>query len=75
MVPRALVVAIGINDLGYPEVLGNAVGASEAEGCWRIFLVSLKERGLTGAIKRMFKGNAWQRCRVHFLRNLLSLLP
>ena len=68
-------VAIGINDLGYREVLGITVGDSEAKGFWRQFLGSLKERGLTGAIKRMFQGCAWQRCRVHFLRNLLSPVP
>jgi putative transposase len=86
---RAVVVAIGINALGYREVLGIAVGDSEAEGFWRQFLGSLKERGLTGtrlvisdahlgltaAIKRMFQGCCWQRCRVHFLRNLLSHVP
>ena len=97
VVSRAVVVAIGINALGYREVLGNsfgegfayAVGDSEAEGFWRQFLGSLKERGLTGtrlvisdahlgltaAIKRMFQGSSWQRCRVHFLRNLLSHVP
>ena len=86
---RAVVVAIGINALGYREVLGIAVGDSEAEGFWRQFLGSLKERGLTGtrlvisdahlgltaAIKRMFQGCCWQRCLVHFLRNLLSHVP
>ncbi len=89
VVSRAVVVAIGINALGYREVLGIAVGDSEAEGFWRQFLSSLKERGLTGtrlvisdahlgltaAIKRMFQGCCWQRCRVHFLRNLLSHVP
>ncbi|QPN61836.1 transposase [Synechococcus sp. CBW1002] len=89
VVSRAVVVAIGINALGYREVLGIAVGDSEAEGFWRQFLGSLKERGLTGtrlvisdahlgltaAIKRMFQGSSWQRCRVHFLRNLLSHVP
>ena len=89
VVSRAVVVAIGINALGYREVLGIAVGDSEAEGFWRQFLGSLKERGLTGtrlvisdahlgltaAIKRMFQGYCWQRCRVHFLRNLLSHVP
>jgi transposase-like protein len=90
VVSRVVVVAIGINAaLGYREVLGIAVGDSEAEGFWRQFLGSLKERGLTGtrlvisdahlgltaAIKRMFQGNRWQRCRVHFLRNLLSHVP
>lgn len=75
VVSRALVVAIGIKDLGYREVLGIAVGDSEAEGFCRQFLVSLKEWGLTGAIKRMFQGCACRRCRVHFLRNLLSHVP
>ena len=89
VVSRAVVVAIGINALGYREVLGIAVGDSEAEGFWRQFLGSLKERGLAGtrlvisdahlgltvAIKRMFQGCSWQRCRVHFLRNLLSHVP
>ena len=89
VVSRAVVVAIGINALGYREVLGIAVGDSEAEGFWRQFLGSLKERGLDGtrlvisdahlgltaAIKRMFQGSSWQRCLVHFLRNLLSHVP
>jgi putative transposase len=97
VVSRAVVVAIGINALGYREVLGIAVGDSEAEAFWRQFLSSLiaagfceaVERGLTGtrlvisdahlgltaAIKRMFQGCSWQRCRVHFLRNLLSHVP
>jgi putative transposase len=48
VVSRAVVVAIGINALGYREVLGIAVGDSEAEGFWRKFLGSLKERGLDG---------------------------
>jgi putative transposase len=48
VVSRAVVVAIGINALGYREVLGIAVDDSEAEGFWRQFLGSLKERGLTG---------------------------
>ena len=48
VVSRAVVVAIGNNALGYREVLGIAVGDSEAEGFWRQFLGSLKERGLDG---------------------------
>jgi putative transposase len=89
VVSRAVVVAIGINALSYREVLGIAVGDSEAEGFWRQFLSSLKEHGLTGtrlvisdahlgltaAMKRMFQSCAWQRCLVHFLRNLLSHVP
>jgi putative transposase len=48
VVSRAVVVPIGINALGYREVLGIAVGDSGAEGFWRLFLGSLKERGLDG---------------------------
>jgi putative transposase len=75
VVSRAVVVAIGINALGYREVLGIAVGDSEAEGFWRQFLGSLKERGLAGTrlvisdaylgltagIRRMLQGCSWQR--------------
>ena len=43
-----MVMAIGFNPLGYREVLVIAMGDSEAEGLWRQFLGSLKERGLTG---------------------------
>jgi len=65
------------------------VGNSETEAFWAEFIASLRERGLVGvklvisdahsgltaAIKRMFQGCSWQRCRVHFLRNLLSHVP
>ena len=75
VVSRAVVVGIGINALGYREVLGIALGDSEAEGFWRQFLGSLKERGLdctrlvisdahlglTAEIKRMFRGCCWCR--------------
>jgi transposase-like protein len=105
VVSRAVVVAIGINALGFREVLGIAVGDIEAGAFWRQFLGSLiaagfceavepgltgtrlvisvgeafpggvAHLGLTAAIKRMFQGCSWQRCRVHFLRNLLSHVP
>jgi transposase-like protein len=75
VVSRAVVVAIGIHTLGYREVLAIAAGDSAAEGFWRQFLASLKERGqdgtrmvisdahlgLTAAIKRMFQGCCWRR--------------
>ena len=71
------------------ELLGLKVGDSENEGFWSQFLGSLKERGLTGvklvisdahsgltnAIRRMLQGSCWQRCRVHFARNLLQTAP
>jgi putative transposase len=86
---RAVVVAMGINVDGRRELLGLKVGDSETEGFWSEFLASLKERGLTGvklvisdahvgltkAIRRQLQGCVWQRCRVHFARNLLQRVP
>jgi len=86
---RAAVIAMGVNADGRRELLGLAVGDSESEGFWKAFIGSLKERGLTGvklvisdahvgltkAIRRMFQGCCWQRCRVHFARNLLQRVP
>ncbi len=86
---RAAVIAMGVNADGRRELLGLAVGDSESEGFWKTFIGSLKERGLTGvklvisdahvgltkAIRRMFQGCCWQRCRVHFARNLLQRVP
>jgi transposase-like protein len=85
----AVVIATGITATGEREVLGVDVGDSEDEVFWRGFLRSLKARGLGGvrlvisdqhsglvaALKRAFQGSAHQRCRVHFARNLLSLVP
>ncbi|MGI9029485.1 MAG: IS256 family transposase [Ilumatobacteraceae bacterium] len=85
----AVVVATGITATGEREVLGVDVGDSEDETFWRSFLRSLKTRGLDGvrlvisdqhaglvaALRRSFQGAAHQRCRVHFARNLLALVP
>ena len=68
------------------ELLGLKVGDSESEPFWREFIASLKQRGLAGvrlvvsyahvgltkAVSRQFQGSSWQRCRVHFARNLLQ---
>ncbi|MGI9028839.1 MAG: IS256 family transposase [Ilumatobacteraceae bacterium] len=85
----AVVIATGITAEGNREVLGVDVGDSEDEVFWRGFLRSLKTRGLGGvrlvvsdqhaglvnALRRSFQGVAHQRCRVHFARNLLALVP
>ena len=85
----AVVVATGITADGAREVLGLDVGDSEDEVFWRGFLTTLKKRGLGGvrlvisdqhaglvaALRRSFQGAAHQRCRVHFARNLLALVP
>ncbi len=84
---KAVVIATGLRADGYREVLGVDVGDSENETFWTEFLRSLKERNLTGvrlvisdahaglkaAIRRVFQGAGWQRCRVHAMRNLLSV--
>ena len=82
VVSRAVVIATGITANGDREVLGLAVGDSEDEAFWTEFLRSLKRRqlggvrlvisdaheGLKAAIRKMFQGASWQRCRVHFVR-------
>ncbi len=86
VVSKAIVIATGLRADGHREVLGLDVGDSENETFWREFLTSLTDRGLAGvrlvisdahaglikAIRRCFQGAAWQRCRVHAMRNLLS---
>ena len=86
VVSKAVVIATGLRADGHREVLGLDVGDSENETFWREFLTSLNDRGLGGvrlvvsdahaglvkAIGRCFQGAAWQRCRVHAMRNLLS---
>jgi transposase-like protein len=89
VVSRAVVVATGVTAGGDREVLGVEVGDSEDGAFWTSFLRSLRARGLTGvqlvisdhhlglkaAIAGVFIGSAWQRCRVHFMRNVLARVP
>ena len=86
---RAVVVATGITAEGGREILGVDIGDSEDATFWTAFLRSLKARGLTGvklvisdaheglkkAISKCFSGSSWQRCKVHFIRNLLARIP
>jgi len=81
----AVTIATGVNADGRREVLGLAIGASEAETFWTEFLRSLARRGLRGvklvisdahsglkaAIAKVLHAT-WQRCRVHMMRNLLA---
>ena len=89
VVSQAVVIATGVRADGWREVLGFAVGDSEDGAFWTAFLRSLKARGLGGvqlvisdahtglkqAISAVLLGAAWQRCRVHFLRNVLAQVP
>jgi len=86
---RAVLVAIGINWDGRRSVLAVDLANRESQTSWRDFLVSLKQRGLTGiefvvsddhaglkkAIAEILSSAVWQRCYVHFLRNALDYLP
>lgn len=85
IVSVAVIIAVAVNTDGVREVLGMAIGPSEAEPFWTGFLRSLTRRGLRGvklvisdahegikaAIAKVLK-STWQRCRVHFLRNALA---
>jgi len=85
IVSVAVIVAVGANADGRREVLGMTVGPSEAETFWTAFLRSLARRGLRGvklvisdahegikaAVSKVLSCT-WQRCRVHFMRNVLA---
>jgi transposase-like protein len=89
VVSMAVVIAVGVRATGAREVLGVDVGASEDGAFWLQFLRGLVARGLggvqlvisdahqglKGAIAAALVGASWQRCRVHFLRNALALVP
>ena len=89
VVSRAVVVATGVTASGDREVLGVDVGDSEDGAFWTSFLRGLRARGLSGvqlvisdhhlglkqAIGAVFVGASWQRCRVHFMRNVLAKVP
>jgi putative transposase len=86
---QATVVAVGVTAEGERQVLGVDVGPSEDRAFWTAFLRSLVKRGLRGvrlvisdaheglkaAIAAVLSGATWQRCRVHFMRNLLATVP
>ena len=85
----ACVVATAVNADGLREILGLDLFTSEDEAAWRVFLgdltarglagvqlvVSDDHRGLTKAIDGLLPGASWQRCRTHFMRNLLCRVP
>jgi putative transposase len=85
IVSVAVIVAVGVNADGRREVLGMDIGPSEAETFWTAFLRKLTRRGLRGvklvvsdahegikaAVSKILTAT-WQRCRVHFMRNVLA---
>jgi len=85
----SILVAIGVTTEGYREVLGVCEGAKEDHASWSSFLRHLKDRGLNGvelvisdkclglveSLGNFFPETRWQRCMVHFYRNVLSAVP
>jgi transposase-like protein len=85
----SVLVAIGVNDQGYRKILGICEGAKEDKAGWSNFLRHLKERGLTGvrlfitdacmglveSLAEFYPKSKWQRCIVHFYRNVFSVVP
>jgi putative transposase len=85
----AVLVATAVNADGHRELLGLEVGAAETGASWTAFLRGLVARGLGGvklvvsdahqglkeAIAAVLEGASWQRCRTHFMRNLLATVP
>ena len=89
IVNMAVVIAIGVRESGERDILAVDIGASEEGAFWTAFLRSLVARGLQGvqlvisdahkglkeAIEIVLTGATWQRCRVHFTRNVLAHIP
>jgi transposase-like protein len=89
IVNMAVVIAIGVRESGERDILAVDIGASEEGAFWTAFLRSLVARGLQGvqlvisdahkglkeAIETVLTGATWQRCRVHFMRNVLAHIP
>lgn len=85
----SVLVAIGVDQNGYREILGAAEGMKEDYESWKTFLLWLKERGLKGVrlfigdknlgmletIGEVFPEAKYQRCIVHFYRNVFSVVP
>lgn len=85
----AVLIAIGVDQEGYREVLGVSEGTKEDSESWRSFLRHLKERGLSGvklfvtdkclglieSLAEFYPQAAWQRCVVHFYRNVFTAVP
>ena len=85
----SVLVAVGVNQEGYREILGVAEGAKEDKASWSAFLRYLKERGLKGvelfisdkclglieSLGEFYPKASWQRCIVHFYRNVFTVVP
>jgi len=86
VISQGVLIVVGISKDGYRELLGVWCADTESEQTWSEVFRELKERGLEGvtyivsdehkglkkAVQRQFQGVTWQRCQVHFMRNVLS---
>ena len=86
VVSQGVLLVVGISEDGYREILGVWQADTESEATWSEVFAALKRRGLEGvryvvsdaheglrsAVDRHFQGAVWQRCQVHFIRNVLS---
>ena len=86
---RSALLAIGVNEVGYREILGMQLGDSESERSWMEYFVWLKGRGLAGvdlvvsdhhgglvnAVRLQFQGATWQRCQTHLSANISDATP
>ena len=86
---EGVLIITGIGEDGYREILTVDIAQTETEESWGRVFRDLKERGLKGvrlvvsdnhkglrrAVERHFQGASWQRCQVHFCRNLLDCIP
>ena len=89
VIAMAVLIAVGVKDSGEREVVGVDVGPAEDFEFWLAFCRQLLQRGLSGvklvtsdahlglkqAVQQVFAGATWQRCRVHFMRNVLATVP
>lgn len=87
--PASALIATGINEFGFREILGVKIGNSESYETWSEMFTWLKSRGLSSidfivsdnhkglvkAISKHFQNTIWQRCQAHFIRNILSHTP
>lgn len=85
----SILVAFGVNEDGFREILGAAEGAKEDKAGWGSFIAHLKERGLAGvrlfisdkcmglveSLAEYYPESLWQRCTVHFYRNVFTTVP
>ena len=89
VVSKAFHIVMGVNACGYREILGFSIQESESTQSWKMIYEDLIKRGLKGvkmitsdahkgeveAIKQCILGASWQRCQVHFMRNVFDRLP